>query len=296
MVALNAIFKPQLTISEDELAQGLRMLTAEGIASMALTSVTTSGLLAAFMLALGANNFQIGIMASIGAIFQPLQIPAILLVERLRRRKAIVLLSWLPAQLLWIPMALIPVLVAVPSGPAVSMLLVLLGIRSALSALTNCAWNGWMRDLIPQSVLGRFYSRRLALSTIAAIAFGLAGAFFVDFWQGRASAENEIFGYTFVLLCGAIFLGLASPAFMTRMPEPAMQPLMGRLPSLRQMLATPFRDRNFRQLMNFLFLWGFAINLAVPFLAVYMLQRLGFSLTAVIALTALSSDHSQPNN
>lgn len=74
------------------------MMIWEGIASTAFFRVISSGLLAAFALALGANNLQIGILAAIPFITQPIQIPVILLVERLRRRKAIVLASWEPAQ------------------------------------------------------------------------------------------------------------------------------------------------------------------------------------------------------
>jgi MFS family permease len=54
------------------------------------------------------------------------------------------------------------------------------------------------------------------------------------------------------------------------------------------MLSTPLQDRNFRQLANFLFFWGFAANLAVPFFTIYMLQQLEFPLSAVIALNTLS--------
>ena len=53
-------------------------------------------------------------------------------------------------------------------------------------------------------------------------------------------------------------------------------------------LLEPLRDRNFSQLVRFLFLWSFASNLAIPFFAVYMLARLGLSLPAVIGLTMLS--------
>jgi len=41
-------------------------------------------------------------------------------------------------------------------------------------------------------------------------------------------------------------------------------------------------------MMMFLLSWGFASNLAVPFFAVYMLQRLGLSLLTVIALSVVS--------
>ncbi|MBF8267719.1 MAG: transporter [Dehalococcoidia bacterium] len=264
------------------------MLTFEGVTSTAFTSITTSGFLAAFALALGASNFHIGVLAAIPFITQLFQIPFILLVERLRHRKAIAVTAWLAAQLLWFPIALIPVFLGVPSAAAVSVLLGLMAIRGLLAAATNCAWNGWIRDLVPQQVLGRFFSHRQALSTLAASGFGLVAALFVDNWRNLASEESAVFGYTAVLLVGALFLGLASPAFMARMPEPLMQQLSGSRPSLKQMLSSPLRDANFRQLMKFLFVWSFALNLAVPFFAVYMLMWLKLPLSGVIALSVLN--------
>ncbi len=74
---------------------------------MGLFSITTSGFLAAFALALGANNLQIGILAAVPFMMQVLQIPTIWLVEKLRRRKAISVPAWFAAQLLWFPIALI---------------------------------------------------------------------------------------------------------------------------------------------------------------------------------------------
>jgi MFS family permease len=123
---------------------------------------------------------------------------------------------------------------------------------------------------------------------VTAIVFSLGAAFFVDYWRGHVPEESAIFGYTYVLLFGALFLGLASPIFMSLMPEPLMQPIPGAQPSLRQRLAAPIKDTNFRRLIQFLLFWGFASNLAIPFFAVYMLVRLGLPLSWVLGLSVLS--------
>jgi len=285
---LKGLFRPRPTISDQEVASGLRWLTWEGMVSMGFGSITTSGFLAAFALALGANILQIGILAALPFLGQVLQIPTILLVERLRQRKAIAVTTWFSAQLLWLPIALIPLFLDVPSAGAISLLLGAMAVRSVLNGVTNGAWNSWVRDLVPQHILGRFFARRQALANLTAVVFGLAAAFFVDYWRGHAPGGAEALGFTFPLLLGALTLGLASPLFMTLMPEPLMQSAPGPKPSLFSTLAAPIRDRNYKCLLRFLFLWGFALNLATPFFAVYMLQQLGLPLSAVIALTALS--------
>ena len=280
--------RPKATLTDQELRSGLRWFTLEGAVSMGFFSITTSGILVAFALALGANNVHIGVLAAIPFIMQIVQIPAVWLVESTRRRKVISLASWFPAQLLWLPIALIPFFLPVPGSMAVTLLLILMAIRGILSAICNSAWNGWIRDLVPQAILGRFFSKRMAYATIFAVIFSLGTAFFIDFWRNSASPEYVVRGYTYAILFGATFLGLASPVFMALTPEPLMQTPVGPQPSMGQKLINPIRDGNFRRLLQFLFYWSFSSNLAIPFFAVHMLQSLGLSLSWVIGLSVLS--------
>jgi MFS family permease len=281
-------FSPKPTISDQDVASGLRWLTWEGAAAMGFFSITTSGFLAAYALVLGCNNFQIGILAALPFITQPLQILVIPLVERFRRRKVITLASWIPAQLSWVLIALIPLFLDVPSSSAVALLLVTIGIRGVFVSVTNCSWNSWLRDLVPQQVLGSFFARRQMWANLAAMTFGLAASFFVTYWEGHTPAGNEALGYTFPLLFGAVFLGLASPLFMSLIPEPLMQPPAEPQPSFFSTISIPFRDGNYRRLLSFLLLWGLALNMSIPFFAVYMLLRLGLPLSAVIGFSILS--------
>lgn len=286
-MGLRETLSPRPTISDQDVAKGLRNLTWEGVAAMGLFSITTSGFLAAYALLLGCNNFQIGILAAIPFITQPIQIVVIPLVERIRRRKAIALASWIPAQLSWVIIALIPLFLDIPSSSAALMLLGVMAIRGVFVSITNCAWNSWIRDLVPQQVLGSFFARRQMWANLAAMAFGLLAAFFVSYWEARAPG-SEALGYTLLLLFGAMFLGLSSPLFMSRIPEPLMQPAPGPKQSLFSTIASPLRDANYRRLVLFLFLWGLALNISIPFFAVYMLLRLGLSLPAVIGFSILS--------
>ena len=287
-MGLRERLSPKPTISDQDVAGGLRWLTWEGTASMGFFSITTSGFLAAYALALGCNNFQIGILAALPFLAQPIQILAIPLVERFRRRKIITLTSWIPAQLLWLPIALVPLFLDVPSASAVALLLMTLGIRGVFASVTACSWNSWLRDLVPQQVLGSFFARRQMRANLAAMTFGLVASFFVTYWQGHAPAGNEALGYTFPLLFGAVFLGLASPLFMSMIPEPLMQPSPRPQPSFFSTVSIPFRDGNYRRLLSFLLLWGLALNMSIPFFAVYMLLRLGLPLSAVIGFSILS--------
>ena len=259
----------------------------ESVSTMGLGSMLQSGFLTAYALLLGANNLQIGIMAALPFIMQPLQLIQTPIVERVRRRKLLAVAAWTAGQALWIPIALIPVMVSVPGGVAVSALLALVGMRGLLSTSMVVNRDSWTRDLVPRAVLSSFASRRLTYATIASIVIGLAGSGFVDLWRSRGSADSEVLGYTIVIAFGAIFIALAGPIFLALAPEPLMRRSEGSSVSPLRMLALPFRDANYRRLMIFLFMRGFTTNLAAPFFAVYMLQRIGLPLSAVIAFTVV---------
>jgi MFS family permease len=282
------IFQPKPTLTEEEIKSGLRWMTLEGTATMGFFNITGSGILVAFALALGANNMHIGIMAAIPFVMQIVQIPAVWLVEKIRMRKLIVILSWFPSQLFWFPIAFIPFFLPVPGEAAIIMLLTLMALRGILSAITSAAYGGWQRDLVPQNILGRYYSRRQSYASAFGIVFSLGSALFIDRYLAANPGEGSILGYTWVILFAITFLGMSGVSFMLFIPEPLMPPLSGQQPSMIKQISAPLKDKNFKRLIIFLFLWSFAANLAVPFFSVHMLQVLGISVTWVIGLSVLS--------
>ena len=61
------------------------------------------------------------------------------------------------------------------AGLSAALTILFLGMRGIFVAFVHVAWNSWMRDLIPQGILGRYYGRRQASSIAAAALVGLAG-------------------------------------------------------------------------------------------------------------------------
>ena len=280
--------RPSPTLTDQEIGRSLRLMIWEGVASGALFSLGSGGFMAAYALALGANNLQVGILAALPFITQVAQLPAILAVERYRRRKAIGLPALFAAQLLWVPIGAVPFLLETPGVPAVSVVIVLMAVRGLFTPVWATTWTSWMRDLVPRSVLGSYYGRRLATVTVAVAVVGIAGSFFVRWWEVASSPDDAILAYSFLLIGGALTFGLLSPSLALRAREPLMPaaPESGR--SVLAVLAEPLRDHNFSQLVRFLFVWSLVSNLAIPFFAVYMLSELGLSLPAVIGFTVLS--------
>ena len=72
-----------------EVQRTFRLLLYDAVASEAMGTLATGVFLTGFAVALGANNLSIGVLAAVPSAVQFLQFPAVVLVERLRRRRAI---------------------------------------------------------------------------------------------------------------------------------------------------------------------------------------------------------------
>ena len=282
-----SFLRPSATLTDQEVGRSLRLMIWEGVASGALFSLGSGGFMAAYALALGANNLQVGILAALPFITQVAQLPAILAVERFRRRKAIGIPALFAAQLLWIPIGAVPFLLETPGAAAVSVVIGLMALRGLFAPVWVTTWTSWMRDLVPRNVLGSYYGRRLALMTGTVAVVGLGGSFFVAWWESASSSDDAILAYSILLIGGALTFGLLSPSLALRAREPLMPAALDSGRSALAVLAEPLRDRNFSQLVRFLFVWSLISNLAIPFFAVYMLSELGLSLPAVIGFTVL---------
>ncbi len=281
--------RPQSNLTDADRDRGFSVMNKQTFAAAGAEGFVSGGFIAAFALLIGASNFHIGILTAIPFVTQALQIVAVIAIDRLQMRKAVVVVAYTIAYLTWIPVALIPLLIDVPHQGAVILLLIFMAVRGVFTSFVSTGWNSWLRDLIPVGQSGNFFGNRLRNATISAIITGLGAAFFVDWWKGSTDPGDEVFGYSIAFLFGALILGLSAVGFMSRIPEPQMQTLgTNSIGDMFRNLAGPIKDVEFRKFIVFQFVWYFVIHLAVPFFAVYMLQRLGLPLSLVVALGVTS--------
>jgi len=276
-------FKTEETLTDEQVQSGLSYVIKDGIASQSMGILTGGAFLVAFAVKLGASNFVIGLLAAIGPLAQLLQLPSIFLVEKIRNRRAIVVITAGLSRLCWLFIALSPFLFGAKIGLAV--LLVSMIAASALGAVSGCGWNSWMRDLIPQNILGAFFSKRMRIATGVGIALSVCAAVYLDLWK-KLFAEHEVYGYSILFLVG-FAAGALGLYYLYKTPEKRM-PAVGEKSSILKLLSKPFKDENFRKLIVFMCSWNFAVNLAAPFFMVYMLKRLGLSMSFIIGLSILS--------
>lgn len=268
--------------SPEGLSHALRLVLWDSLASEGMGTLTSGVFLAGLAVALDASNFMIGVLAAIPFLVQLLQIPAVLLIERVRRRRRTSVLASGMGRGFLCAIAAAPFL---PPAVAVLFVAAALAIHQGFGAISGCAWNSWMRDLVPEDRYGRFFGlRNVATMTLSTLLSLGAGAF-VSYWATRMP-ERGAYAYSVLFFVGGIS-GLFGVYLLWKTPEPPMAP-SERHAHPFHLLAEPFRDGNFRRLIASLGAWNFAVNLAAPFLAVYMLRTLGFAMSTVVVLNVIS--------
>ncbi|MGH7700864.1 MAG: MFS transporter [Gemmatimonadales bacterium] len=273
--------RPEKAISAERLERGLAVLRADGVATQVMTALVTSPFLVAFALSLGASNLTIGLLVALPPVSQILQLPAVGLVDYAMLRKALAVYAAAFGRLCLLAAG--PLVLVAPPGWRLPVLGLALAIHYAASGLVGCAYNPWIRDLIPTDRRSGYLGRRLAVATAVAIAVSLAAAYSITWYRRGGGAPLTAHAAVFAL--GAL-AGLVGVVLLSRVPEPAMRPLRRR--PLRDVLIVPLRDAGFRALLAFLAAWNFAATMASPFFAVYMLQVMHLPMATVVALTVVS--------
>lgn len=271
---------PTPVITPEALAKGQRHLVLDlGWASV---SGAFSGgvILAAFALALSATPLQIGLLAAIPFMTQALQLPATLMIERLRQRRLIAVVTITGARVLMLAMALLPLLPV--HGVALGALLGVQVLIASLNAVGACSMSSWLHQLIPHEELGTFFARRLFSGTTFACAATLAAGALVDHWHGT----NPLHAYSAAFAVAGL-AGFVSSFHIARTPEPQMH-RAGPPVQLGELLRRPFADRNFRRLLIFMGAWTIASNVVAPFLTVYLIRQRNYTIGTVTHLWVVS--------
>lgn len=259
-----------------------RLVLYDALASEAMATLTTGVFLAGYLVDLGASNVAIGVLAAVPFAVQFLQLPAVILVERIRSRRAICAWSAGIGRSFLFVAALAPF---VGAETGIILLIAAVAAYQAMAAIAGCSWNSWMRDLVPETEFGRFFGRRTAATTALATCLALVSGLFIDQWKAMLPGHPA-----YVYSCMFVFsgvVGFVGVWLLSITPDQPMPPAAERTPT-RALFAMPFRDSNFRRLMIFLASWNFAANLAAPFFVVYMLKTVGYQMSTIIILTTAS--------
>jgi MFS family permease len=246
-----------------------------------MMNLVTGVLLVKVALELGASSFEIGILAAFPFITQLAQIPSIYLVGKVRKRKLVTLMGSVTYRLALFGLIFVPWL----ENKELSLmcLIGLVFMQNLGGGFSTGPWNGWMRDLIPQRLLGRVFGKRMNWYTLTGTIAAIIAAIVLDIMTGKDGAYTMPTISAFFTI--AFIMSLISFSYLVRMKEAPIRMLPEH--SMWQEFLAPLKDPNFRRLITFLLAILFAMNLAVPFFPVYMLDTLQLPVSYVTGLWAL---------
>lgn len=258
----------------------LRYSLKEGIAWSTSFALGPS-YIAPYAIALKANNFQIGLLTSVPTIAANLtEIRTPKLMMKTSRKKIVTLGDFLQALML-LPIASVALIYPIV-GPnsliAPSILIILYTIYLMLNSFTNPAWSSWMGDLVREKERGRFFSRRNTLTGIASISAMLVAGVFLNL----LTAQQALFGFAALFVLSSVAL-LVSWYYFRKQYEPKFVYRDEFFFSFTDFLKR-MKNNNFGRFTIYVSLMIFALNLANPFFAVYMLSNLNFSYLTFVSI------------
>jgi MFS family permease len=279
--------RPSLSQQREVLRRGMRASTIEGV--LATPVVTMSLPVNIFMTALVAKGFplskpDIGGVSSLPFACNFLQVFITPLVTRWLRAKptAIVAAALHTGCWAWLGWKLPSLSLDDPVGTG-RFLLIWVFVASLFNAVLAVVWNGWMHDLVPGRLRGRYFGQRNRFCQGSTLVFVLS--------VGAVLSWGEYSARTFqAIIAVACLCRVASLWYFWLMPD-------GRPSARKQVAQAPFREqiaivRRSRSLLLFIgfgAMWSFAANCFGPFYHVFMFEQLNFSGLQIGILATLTA-------
>lgn len=263
--------------NHSELRRSLNLVIIGITFGMAFFSVIGSPLGGApftgFIRALGAGDLMYGIIMALPILGGILQVFSSYYLESTGKRRSIFLITGFIHRLLWIPIAIIPLLFPQSRmNHAIILIAILITISISCNSIGSVAFLSWMGSLVPSEIKGRFFSRRTMISTITTVVVGFSVGWFLDKFPG-------LMGFTIVFIIISI-LGAMDIACFLWIKHPPMIIAKERTPFLK-MFTEPFKSKNYMRLIIFVTIWNFGVNFSGPFFNVYMIEYLKMGYTTI---------------
>ena len=235
-----------------------------------------------YILALGANRTQIGLMNTFSSLAAALLLlPGALLVERFGYRKELTMLfGGGMARMTLLILAFLPILIG---GQTLVWAAIALSVaRDSFGNLSFPAWMSVTGEIIPMEGRGRYFgSRNFIMGVTSMLAIFLVGELI--------TRAGQPFGYQLALGL-AFVIGLFSTYSFGHLKDPNERmpiPVSGGF-SLRAVFTDVKAHPIFLSLSLVMVVWNFSINIAGPFFNVFMVQNLKFTAT-MVGLTSIVS-------
>ena len=260
-----------MEINDSKIKYGLRISVIEGSFAQIHINLTGGMFLTGFALYLGANAFQIGLLAAIPALLTSFGFLSGILVNRLKgRKRPVVLSSGFARGLFFIPV----IFLLLNYKMGLGYFLLLVGMVNGLLTIANNMWIGWMSDLVPKEIRGRYFGIRNTILGFVGMVISFTGARMLDYFKGL---EHTSEGFALIFGLSAISSTIAA-ILLSQQPEIAITP---KPVALKKMVLSPLTDKNFRKFLGFITFWYLTSGIASPFYLVFLLKNLNLNYSTI---------------
>jgi len=258
-------------------------------------NLTAGAPITQFAKGLGASEFQFGVLSALPFIASLFSLPASLLTERTGARKRIFQWGLYSQRFMWIPLAIVPLLLVQHYGqpasePAMLVFLAFVLLMHAGQSIGGPAWVSWMADLVPDRARGKYFSRRRQWGIVTAIPAAILVGVVMDRWAHLSAADptshvNVLHVCAIVFLVACLF-GVVDIFMFHWVPAIHKEPQRGL--HLFHALAEPLRNRSFLWFAGMIATLVFAVSFMGQFVILHLIRRVGVTNTEVQLITLVT--------
>lgn len=277
------INKLSTSVPDDNYEHSRRTFIVEGCIANGIYTLTSGAFLVGYASYLGASDQFNGILVSLPLLTNIIQMFSPIILERLSRRKKLLVSLLIFYRILLGLMVLIPVLTEDKFTR-----LLLLGIiyftAYLAAAFQNPGTGSWIISLVPENMRGRYFGVRDMCMLASAAALSIIMGRVLDILKAYSM---EYIG--FIVVFSVVFtLIILNFIMLKRIKEPDFLPFKQKL-KLGSMLVMPVKDKNFRKVIFLNLVWNVCAQIAIPFFSVYMVTGLKLSYTFIMAMSIIIS-------
>lgn len=267
---------------DSKLKKSLSYIIRGGVATSAMDTLALGPTLIAYAKLLGAGSITFGILNSIPYLGNLMHFLVVWLLQKGHSVKKISIVTSFISRPFYLFIAL---LAFCPNSYITLPLLIVFLIGSYLTGcISGGCWMPWMKSLVPEKIIGHFFSERFKLMQVAKIACFLASAAFLKYVKDDYP-EAEIYAYS-VLFVLAFVIGMYGAYTFIHVED---QPVtVNAHHSLTGQFLKTLKNKPFRQLLLCLSLINFSFTFITPFITVFMLNKLNIAISDILLLTLTS--------
>ena len=273
-----------------EVFRALKISTIAGSLGMAWFAICFGVPITMLMEALSGTGVAIGLIVTIQQLAMLIQVPSALFFESMPSRKKLWGILAVIHRLFWFIPAFVPFLFSDTPSVAATAILAAIAASAVIGQVCGPMWQGWMADLIPEKISGRFWGIRQSIVTVSfLVATGFSG-WILDLFPDPRKPGGSYTGFTIVFSIAAV-LGVVDILVHLLVPEPRHGTYRKHVDLLDLMdrIVAPLKNPDFRWMTFSLSLWYLAFGIIGSFGMVYLRREFNFSYTELSMLAVSAS-------